>query len=171
MTSVNKYWGKHRGSVVNNIDPMSQGRLRAMVPAVSNIALTSWALPCFPVAGIKNGMFAVPTVGSNVWIEFENGDPDFPIWTGCFFGGSGDVPSAAKAVPAAIPQITFQTPLKNSVSINDKPGKKGGIVLKSSTGASLIVSATGIYIDNGKGAKIVLEGPSVTINNGALKVT
>lgn len=171
MTSAHKYWGKYRGSVVNNIDPMSQGRLQAMVPAVSNVALTSWALPCFPVAGIKNGMFAVPIVGSNVWIEFENGDPDFPIWTGCFYGGSGDVPSAAKAVPPAIPQITFQTPLKNSVSINDKPGKKGGIVIKSSTGASLIVSATGIYIDNGMGAKIELEGPSVTINSGALKVT
>ena len=43
-------------------------------------------------------------------------------------------------------------------------------MLKSTTGAMLIVNDTGIYIQNGKGAMITLIGPAVTINNGALTV-
>jgi uncharacterized protein involved in type VI secretion and phage assembly len=171
MSSAKPYWGKYRGTVLNNIDPMMQGRIQAIVPAVSNVMPTSWALPCFPVAGIQTGMFAVPIIGSNVWIEFENGDPDFPIWTGCFYGSSSDIPSMAKSIPAAVAGITFQTPLKNGLSISDMPGPKGGIVIKTATGASLKVNSTGIVIDNGKGAKIKLEAASVDINNGALRIT
>jgi hypothetical protein len=55
--------------------------------------------------------------------------------------------------------------------ISDLPGPTGGIMLKSTTGASIIVNDTGIYIQNGKGASIVMVGPSVTVNTGALVVT
>ncbi len=74
-------------------------------------------------------------------------------------------------VTPALPAITFQTPLQNGLTISDLPGPTGGIMLKSATGATLIVNDTGIYIQNGKGASITLLGPSVTINNGALMVT
>lgn len=164
------YWGKYRGTVSNNVDPMAMGRIQAIVPAVSNVAPTSWALPCFPVAGVQTGMFAPPQIGSNVWIEFESGDPDYPIWSGCFYGSAAEVPALALSVPPAVPGITFQTPLQNGVSINDVPGPLGGIVIKTATGATLIVNDTGIYIQNGKGASITLVGPAVTINNGALSV-
>lgn len=170
MTTTKKYWGKYRGTVVNNIDPEMYGRIQAMVPAVSSLLPTSWAMPCLPVAGIQNGMFTVPIIGSGVWIEFENGDPDYPIWSGCFFGAASDVPALARMVPPAVPGITFQTPLQNGLTINDVPGPTGGIMIKTATGASLIVNDTGIYIQNGKGASIVMVGPSVTVNNGALSV-
>jgi uncharacterized protein involved in type VI secretion and phage assembly len=170
MTAETKYWGKYRGTVVNNIDPMSHGRVQAIVPAVSNIVLTSWAMPCLPVAGIQTGIFAVPIIGAGVWIEFESGDPDYPIWSGCFFGSVADVPALALTVPPGVPGITIQTPLQNGLSVNDVPGPLGGIVLKSATGATLIVNDTGIYIQNGKGASIVMVGPAVTVNNGALSI-
>jgi uncharacterized protein involved in type VI secretion and phage assembly len=170
MTSAKQFWGKYRGTVVNNIDPEMTGRIQAIVPAVSNVVLTSWALPCLPVAGIQTGMFAVPIIGSKVWIEFENGDPDYPIWTGCFYGSAAEVPALARLTPPAVPGIAFQTPLQNGISINDVPGPTGGIMIKSGTGATLIVNDTGIYIQNGKGASIIMVGPSVTVNNGALSV-
>jgi hypothetical protein len=69
-----------------------------------------------------------------------------------------------------VPGIAFQTPLQNGISINDVPGPTGGIMIKSATGATLIVNDTGIYIQNGKGASIIMVGPSVTVNNGALSV-
>lgn len=168
--SQTKYWGKYRGTVVNNVDPMMQGRIQAMVPDISGLALTSWAMPCLPVAGVQNGFFTVPIIGSGVWIEFEKGDPDFPIWTGCFYGSPADVPALALTVPPGVPGVTIQTPLQNGITINDVPGPTGGIMIKSATGATLIVNDTGIYIQNGKGASIVMAGPSVTINNGALSV-
>ncbi len=70
----------------------------------------------------------------------------------------------------ASPNIVLQTTAQNAIVISDLPGPTGGIMLKSTTGATIIVNDTGIYIQNGKGASIVMTGPAVTINNGALAV-
>ena len=51
-------------------------------------------MPCAPFAGSGVGFFALPPVGANVWVEFEGGDPDYPIWSGCFWG-AGEVPAHA----------------------------------------------------------------------------
>ena len=165
-----KFYGKYRGLVISNIDPMQQGRLQVQVPDVAGLAPLSWAMPCAPVAGIQNGMFALPQPGSGVWVEFEQGDADKPIWVGCFWGSAAEVPALALATPPVMQGITFQTVLQNGLTISDLPGPTGGIMLKSATGATLIVNDTGIYIQNGKGAAITLIGPTVTINNGALTV-
>jgi hypothetical protein len=168
--SDRRYFGKYRGTVFNNIDPMLMGRIQAIVPGVLGIVPTSWAMPCFPVAGIQNGMFALPIIGSAVWIEFEQGDPDYPVWTGCFYGTPAEVPAMALIVPPAVPGITFQTPLQNGLTISDVPGPTGGILMKTTTGAMISVSDTGIIISNGKGAIINMIGPSTDINAGALTI-
>lgn len=165
-----QYLGKFRATVINNIDPMMIGRIQAMVPDVSSVALTSWAMPCFPMAGIQTGALAVPPIGAGVWLEFERGDPDYPIWTGCFYGTAAEVPALHMLTPPGVSAVTMQTMLQNGITITDLPGPTGGIVIKTATGASLIVNDTGIYIQNGKGASIVMVGPSVTVNNGALTV-
>jgi len=166
-----KYYGKYRGVVVNNIDPLGTGRILAMVPDVSTVFPTTWAMPCLPIAGPQMGMYTVPPIGSGVWIEFEQGDPDYPVWVGCFWGTMVEVPALARMVPPGVPGITLQTVLQNGITINDVPGPTGGIILKSTTGAMIIVNDTGIYIQNGKGASIVMVGPTVSINQVALVIT
>lgn len=168
--SQQTYYGKYRGTVINNIDPEQRGRIQVMVPDVSSLLPTSWALPCAPVGGLQMGVFAVPVIGAGVWVEFEHGDPDLPIWSGCFWGTAAEVPLLSHLAPPAVPAITMQTTLQNGLIISDLPGPTGGIMLKSATGATLIVNDTGIYIQNGKGASIVMVGPSVTVNAGALVV-
>jgi uncharacterized protein involved in type VI secretion and phage assembly len=165
-----RYFGKYRGTVLENVDPMMIGRILAIVPDVSNTIPTSWAMPCLPWGGIQTGVFCVPSIGAGVWIEFEQGDPDYPVWTGCYWGSAAEVPAAALLSPPPIPAITFQTTLQNSLSISDAPGPTGGIMIKGMTGASITVNETGIIIQNGQGASIVMTGPSVTINEGALVV-
>ena len=155
---------------IRGIDHTLLRRLQVQVPDVAGLAPASWAMPCVPLAGLQNGMMALPVIGSGVWVEFEQGNPDHPIWVGCFWGSAAEVPALALATPPGLPAITFQTPLQNGVTISDLPGPTGGIMLKSATGATLIVNDTGIYIQNGKGAMITLVGPTVTINNGALTV-
>jgi len=123
-----------------------------------------------PIAGKLSGVYVVPQIGSGIWIEFEQGDPDYPIWTGCFWGIAAEVPTLALAGNPASPGIVLQTALQNAVVISDLPGPTGGIMLKSTTGASIIVNDTGIYIQNGKGASITMVGPAVNINNGAINV-
>jgi uncharacterized protein involved in type VI secretion and phage assembly len=170
MAEKQKYFGKYRGTVINNVDPMQMGRIQVMVPDVSNFIPSSWAMPCLPVAGLQMGVFTVPIIGSGVWVEFEQGDPDYPIWVGCFYGSAAEVPALSRTAPPAVPAITMQTALQNGIIVSDLPGPTGGIMLKSGTGATLIVNDTGIYIQNGKGASIVMVGPNVTVNNGALVV-
>jgi uncharacterized protein involved in type VI secretion and phage assembly len=166
-----KYYGKHRGLVINNIDPMQKARLLVQVPDVLGLGISSWAMPCVPIAGPQMGSFVVPLIGALVWVEFEGGNPDYPIWTGCFWGSAAEVPALALAGVPASPNIVFQTMAQNTLVVSDLPGPTGGIMLKSTTGASIIVNDTGIYIQNGKGASIVMVGPAVTINNGALAIT
>lgn len=165
-----KFYGKYRGLVMSNIDPMQMGRLMVQVPDVTGLMPATWAMPCVPVAGVQNGMFALPMIGSGVWIEYEQGDPDHPIWVGCFWGSAAEVPALARLTPPVMQAITFQTPLQNGLTISDLPGPTGGIMLKSATGATLIVNDTGIYIQNGKGASLTMLGPTVTINAGALTI-
>jgi uncharacterized protein involved in type VI secretion and phage assembly len=141
-----------------------------MVPDVSNVMLSSWAMPCVPVAGINMGMFTVPLIGAGVWVEFEQGDPDYPIWVGCYWGMAAEVPLLSHMVPPAVPGITLQTPLKNGIVISDVPGPSGGIQIQTATGAMISVTDIGIMITNGKGAVINLTGPTVDINLGALTV-
>ncbi len=164
------YYGKYRGMVLNNLDPLQIGRLLVQVPDVEGVLPSSWAMPCFPFTGRQMGAYLLPQIGAGVWVEFEHGDPNHPIWSGCWYGSVADVPALALAGNPASPNVVLQTSLQNSIIISDLPGPTGGIMLKSPTGASILVNDTGIYIQNGKGASITLVGPSVMINNGALNV-
>ena len=166
-----KYYGKYRGLVLNNVDPLQKGRLLVQVPDVLGLSISSWAMPCVPIAGPQMGTYFIPIIGSGVWVEFEGGNPDYPIWTGGFWGSAAEVPTLALTGIPASPNIVLQTAGQNSIIISDLPGPTGGIMLKSMTGASIIVNDTGIYIQNGKGASVIMSGPSVTINNGALVIT
>jgi uncharacterized protein involved in type VI secretion and phage assembly len=165
-----RFYGKYRGTVLDNVDPEMRGRILAIVPDVSGPLPTSWALPCLPWGGIQTGVFCVPPIGAGVWIEFEQGDPDYPIWTGCYFGSAAEVPAAALLYPPPVPAITLQTPLQNSLTVSDLPGPTGGIMIKSTTGATITINEMGIILQNGQGASIVMAGPSVVINEGAMTV-
>lgn len=166
----NKFYGKYRGTVLNNVDPMQMGRLQVQVPDVAGLVPTSWAMPCFPLSGKQMGMWAIPQIGAGVWVEFEQGNPDYPIWSGCWFGSAAEVPALALTAPPPLSDIVLQTAAQNTLLLSDLPGPTGGILLKTTTGALISINDVGITISNGKGATIVMTGPTVTINAGALVV-
>ena len=89
--SRDRFYGKYRGLVTDNMDPNNVGRIKALVPEVLGEVVTGWASPCAPYFGTQAGFFAMPPVGAGVWIEFEAGDPSRPIWVGGWWGQS-DVP-------------------------------------------------------------------------------
>lgn len=128
----------------------------------------------------------VPQLGAGVWIEFEQGDPDYPIWVGGFWGSLAEVPTAASTPPAIPPgqNVVIQTSLQHSLILSDAapvpvetpvpapaPPGTGGVILRSPSGAMIVVNDAGIFINNGKGASVELLGPSVMINKIALVVT
>ncbi|WP_263381643.1 phage baseplate assembly protein V [Granulicella arctica] len=172
LATGKKFYGKYRGTVVLNVDPEQRGRITCTVPDVLGPTPSSWCEACAPLAGPTGtpmGAYLVPPIGTSVWVEFEQGDPEFPVWTGCRFD-IGSPPSMAMTGSPVSPSIIFQTSLQNTIAISDMPGVLGGIMLQSTSGVSLIVNDTGIYMTNGKGATVTLIGNTVNVNDGALTV-
>jgi hypothetical protein len=164
-----KYLGKYRGMVTQNVDPERRGRLQVSVSDVSIIPGT-WAMPCVPIAGPQMGMFVIPPVNAGVWVEFEQGDSNYPIWVGCWWGTTLEVPATAALTPPLIPVVVVQTPATQTAlvmcDVPVPPMVTGGIMLKS--GASYItVDPTGVTIT---APKININGLTI-VNAGALTVT
>jgi type VI secretion system (T6SS) baseplate-like injector VgrG len=184
MKSGPKFYGIYSATVLNNIDPALQGRITVMVPDVGSVTPSTFVNPCLPMAGKQQGIFMVPQIGSTVWIQFEAGDPDKPIWMGGSWPDPAMVPTAA-LMPVEPPgqSIVFQTSMQQLFMISDAPPLPmlapipapappgtGGIVLRSPSGAMIVVNDAGIFINNGKGATVELVANSVMINKVALVV-
>lgn len=162
------FYGKYRGVVTDVKDEFMMGRIKATVPDVYGDGESGWAMPAVPFGGDGMGFFALPKKGAGVWIEFEHGDPDYPIWSGCWFGSAKEMPPILLA-PPPYKKFLIKTEGGNSVLLDDTPGK-GGITLETSGGQKIVMTASGVEITNGQGATIKLSGTKVTINNGALEV-
>ncbi len=159
-----QFFGKYRGTVVNNIDLEHRNRIQAIVPDVSSVIPTSWAEACMPP-----GHAYTPMIGAGVWIEFEQGDPDYPIWTGCIAGSAIDVPLAANLTPPGVPQTTIASPVtQHSITVSDSPAT--GILMKTPGTATIsMTDAGGIIITNGV-ATISMQGPTITISGNIVVI-
>ena len=169
-----RYYGKYRGSVADNADPTNRGRLRVRVPSVLG-ALEVWAMPCVPYAGAGVGFYSLPEPGTNIWVEFEAGDPSFPVWVGCFWG-DGELPTDATGAPVKLwktekltlrmdddkDETLLQTTSNSKVTL-------GSDVETASGGATHTVGSAGIVSEQGAG-KVEVTAGSVRVNNGAMEV-
>ncbi|MFF4618984.1 phage baseplate assembly protein V [Nonomuraea sp. NPDC050451] len=163
-----RFYGKYRGAVLDNYDPLGKGRLLVSVPDVLGLLPSSWAMPCVPLAGLQMGFFAVPPPGAGVWVEFEQGNPDHPIWVGFFWGSPAEPPATAKLLTPKAPALLIETVGKSKIALSDTPvaPMKGSGVLLQSQSAAITVDTSGVTIT---APAINLVG-LVNINNGALVV-
>ncbi len=172
-----RHFGKYRGKVENNVDPLQLGRLQVSAPAVLGEGTLSWAMPCVPFAGDGVGFFMLPPTGASVWVEFEGGDPDWPIWSGCFWG-TGQVPAA----PAIAENKVIKTDSINLV-ICDLAGA-GGITLEVSSPAvsmpsKIVIDSNGIKIEHSPGSVTITQdsieikhtSPTVVVQASSVEVT
>jgi uncharacterized protein involved in type VI secretion and phage assembly len=153
------FYGKY------NNDPTNQGRIRARVPDILTEEEGGWAMPSVPYAGKNAGLYLMPPVGTLVWIEFEHGDSNYPIWSGCFWA-AGELPTESGATD---PDTKVLKTDMGTITVNDKG--QGSITIEILSGAKVVLDSNGIEIDNGKGASIKLRGNMVSINDSALEVT
>ena len=148
------FYGKYRGVVTSNKDPLGMARIQATVPDVLGTDESGWALPSAPFAGNKMGFVALPIVGSRVWIEFEQGDPDYPIWTGGFWGLVAEVPIFAIAPPAIPPGLRAV-----SVRVNEVIGVAGYVLPGTRVDVVVTVSPSGQAAD--MTSKVILTNVQV----------
>lgn len=116
-----RYYGKYRGKVEENLDPLALGRILVSVASVPGLMM-NWALPCSPYGGSGVGFFAIPPIGASIWVEFEGGDANVPIWAGCFWE-EGQLP-----IEPAIPEIKVLKTDWIMLKLDDTPGE-GGVLL------------------------------------------
>ena len=167
------YFGKYRGIVTDNADPEKRGRLKLRVPTVLDDA-EIWALPCVPYAGDKVGFFFLPEAGTAVWVEFEGGDPSYPIWTG-FFWTDGQAPDDGE--PARKVLRTLKTTLRIDDDEDDASlANTGGARIEladdatlDNDGATLTLGSSGVVAEHA-GAKLEVASGAVNANSGALEV-
>ena len=154
-----RFLGKYRGRVVDNEDPRRIARVRAEVPDVLGREWSTWALPCLPFTGEGFGHFNLPAVGAGVWIEFEQGDPSHPIWSGTWYGDPDELPPDARA--AQTQPVVIQTRAGSKLGLSDTDG--GGVLLQAG-GASVRIAGGGVEITDGNGGTITVALGAVTVN-------
>lgn len=162
-----RFFGKYRALVTDNNDPEGRGRLQVQVPNVMGEQLI-WALPCVSYAGDGVGFYAMPPLGSGCWVEFEGGDPSYPIWVGCFWS-DGEIDSAD-----ASPNIKFWKTDAVTLRIDEEAGTltietSDGTVVKIGDG-EVKIEASEINAD-ANGATLKLSSSGLDVNQGALTVS
>jgi len=172
-----RFYGKYRGLVVDNADPENLGRLKLQVPSVLGSAVaTGWALPCAPYGGDAGlGMLFIPEVGAGVWVEFEEGDLEFPIWVGTFWskpGGDSELPKPNKpdgaeesAVQDPPSRKIIKTKKGHTLQFEDKDGEETVILIEAANGHVICLDKDGIAITDGVG------GNSITLSQNAFTLT
>lgn len=166
---MRQFFGKYRGKVTACKDPLHLGRIQVQVPAIFGEERSSWAMPCTPYAGKDIGLFMVPPIGTNVWVEFEGGDPDYPIWSGCFWGDQ-ELPQAARVENPVEVQVFRTEGVTLTVS---RVEKAKGITLEVNTPVvekplKLIYNPDGIELNhsNKMTAKFLTGSQTIELKNG-----
>ena len=156
-----RFYGKYRGVVCDVDDPESLCRIKAEVPAIYEDQVSPWALPALPFAGKDHGLVLLPEVGDGVWIEFEAGDINRPIWSGCWFAaGERPRPGGAKARVLA-------TSAGHKIVLDEDADE---IQIQHPGGAELTMSADEIVLKLGI-CEIKMTQSEISLNHGMVKVT
>lgn len=160
-------FGKYRGRVSDNDDPQKRGRLQVIVPTLFTDHAV-WALPCVPMANPDgSGFFSIPDVDANVWVEFEAGNLEYPIWSGCFWAEN------AVAAADASASVKFWRTKNFVIRIDDDAGD---LTIEKTGGGKLRISATELsaeadsVVQIAGSRKTTLSQASFDMLDGALTV-
>jgi len=195
-----RFYGKYRGIVVDNADPESLGRLKIKVPSVLGTeVVTGWATPCLPYGGAANqGFLFIPEVDAGVWVEFEEGDLEFPIWVGSYWskpGGESELPKPNDAEGAEEGSVQdpptrkiIKTLKGHTIQLEDADGEEMVLLVEAVNGQVVTLNQDGIKVTDGKngntvtldssgiviedknGNVITMDSASVTIKSSSIKV-
>jgi uncharacterized protein involved in type VI secretion and phage assembly len=171
-----RFYGKYRGFVVDNDDPESLGRLRVTVPSVlGDEVVTGWATPCVPYGGdTDRGALFVPDPGAGVWIEFEEGDLEFPIWVGTFWskpGGQQETPrpngaNGSEAGSAQKPPTRkiIKTSAGHTIQFEDADDAVRVIICDGQNENRIVLGSAGLAVVN-KNNTITMSDDGITLED------
>lgn len=170
------FFGLYRAVIVDNKDPEQLFRVQVRVfELYQDLELTTlpWAWPCFSYGGgglPGYGESYVPPIGSTVWVGFEHGNVDKPVYIGTFYGkplGFSEAPIEFREKSLA-PAHADPEPLINSPAFanpvypnNHGIRTKNGIVIEwdDTPGEERIhlFHPSGSHMEFRKGGQVVLH--------------
>lgn len=170
-----EFYGIYRAWVKDNNDPEKRGRIRVEVPYIHpedlDVKMLPWAEYCAPDGGGDNrGVFLVPDVGDTVWVQFEAGDKNFPVWVGTWYGlpnNKSEIPKDAQEGAYPKRRVVYKSRNGHTIVVSDESGKefihiydKEGDELKlDTTNKELtITSIENMNLDVGKNLTIDVGG-------------
>ncbi|MGW8374963.1 phage baseplate assembly protein V [Streptomyces sp. ODS28] len=173
-----RFFGKYRGSVVDNDDPARLGRLRLRVPSVTGPeVVTGWATPCVPYGGTAGlGLLCVPEKEAGVWVEYEEGDLEFPVWTGTYWvkqpqvGSQLPRPLTAKGEPGNEVQRPptrkiFTTRKGHTLQFEDADGEEAVVLRDGEHGQLVVLDGDGISVTDRHGNTAVLDTDGIRLTD------
>lgn len=164
-----RYFGKYRGLVIENSDPEHLGRLKVQVPSVlGEEIVTGWALPCVPYGGAENqGFLFIPDVGAGVWVEFEEGDLEFPIWVGTYWskpGGQAEIPypnepdgTEADSKNDPPTRKIIKTAKGHTIQLEDNDGEEMVTIVEATNSNVITLNRDGIMLTDTSGNSIQMK--------------
>ena len=154
-----KRFGKFRATVIDNQDPQKRGRLKLRIPSALADQDSDWALPCLPYGGLdQQGMFFVPDIDAQVWVEFEEGDISRPIWVGTFWQQESDTPEdAAKEEPTT---RMIQTSSGHILQFDDEEGEERFRLYHPADAEMIIDNQGTITLTDASGAVLRMDAES-----------
>ena len=160
------YFGKYKAFVADNADPEKRGRLRLRIPSVlGNSVLSGWALPCAPYGGSAGqGFFFIPEKDAGVWVEFEAGLIDYPVWVGTFWGKPGGTTQAPDPGGTQSPPTSkIIKTLNHTIELADATGGEAITITDAKNSNKVTLDQNGVTIEDQNGNKITLAASGVTI--------
>ena len=156
---ADQYFGKYTGVVKDNRDADKSGILQVAVPTVFPVGEQVPARAALPF-----GMFFVPENDTRVWVEFEGGDPEYPLWTGVQHTGSTWAPEAAKNPPTV---RAFKTVTGHLLIFDDTDGSESIVLTDGKNAHKLTFDKDGVKLVDGKNHhEITLDSNGIKVHDG-----
>lgn len=143
---------KIRGKVIDIADPKNLGRIKVKLTGFNDAkSETPWAWPCAPFAGNLYGLYCLPVVDDEVWVE-QTYEGDW-VYTGFFWSERNAKPEAGSADIRI-----FRTPSGHELKFDEA----GSIEILNNNGSYVLLKPDG---------KVEVSGTEITLNDGAGVVT
>lgn len=172
LEGIGRYYSIYRGLVIDNKDPDSLNRLKVEVPEITRNLV--WAFPKSQAGNLKSGQkYLTPNIGDVVFIEFETGDPNFPIWSYCGWA-KGQIPPELESLS----RYGIITPNGNKIILDDETNEvKISFRVSENEFHTFTVSPNKIDIQSPTPIEITSEkdtninGENIILNKGKIGTT
>jgi hypothetical protein len=161
-----RFYSSYRGFVLYNEDPDKMKRIMVYCPQLTGLNRKGlWAYPKGIATGAKWGLNLIPEIGDMVWVEFEYGNPRYPIWSFAY-RRKGEAANLSHLEEPK--EYGFQSPNGNWVNISDN----GNIITVQTAGGHQIVLSDddeSILISTSAGQRITLDDAAgvIKFNDGS----